>query len=213
MLKKLALLLGLFLFACSNEPSKSRVENVTNIGNKQQIVIYLRNETGVSGEEINNYVNAQNRQLQEHLKPHWLIDAVVQYNQNPPQGFRVVTLVNGFGHLNYEGVENYLAFHDNHRNGYVDVPRSNQYNSWTSSSSHEILELLVNEKADPTGWEICDPVNNTFYNIDNVSMHNFVFQNYYIVPSQGPWDFNNLIVTPFVPLPGRVNFNFTRTRN
>jgi hypothetical protein len=77
--------------------------------------------------------------------------------------------------------------------------------------SHELLEML----ADPycngvrltnyppysrqrayVAFENCDPVENNSYKINGVSVSNFVFPNWWIVGSRGPWDFLKMLSGP-----------------
>lgn len=201
-------LVAFFVLGCGGGRDLSKVDQVTNVGNSEQITVFINNQSTMPADRLHNYVHAQNIQLQQHFRPVWNVNAICQIGQ-APAGIRTVTFVNGFAGHSVPG--SFVGYHNNLRQGFVDFGTSNA--TWYPEvvASHEVLELLMNEYTDPGGYEICDPVHSAFYFIrsadgSNVPMSDFVFQNYYTIGSPGPWDYMNVITRAFTPMPGSVNF-------
>ena len=83
--------------------------------------------------------------------------------------------------------------------------------------SHELMELLANPTANSfllndtgkgTGQlynlEVCDPVQQNFYNIHGFTVSDFVTPRFYLNSSPGPYDFLGKVVAPFTPAPGGI---------
>jgi hypothetical protein len=121
------------------------------------------------------------------------------------------------------GVQNVLGYHsDTYRGvpyGFVYLDVCAQYaESWTTTLSHEVLELLADPAASQSVsgpapqasgqavqyyLEVCDPTQKDSYSIDGVSVSNFVFPAYF-GRSTGPAGTNHLQLPlqPFGVRPG-----------
>lgn len=201
-----ALLLGLFLIGCGKNPN-SDPRTFTNVG-QGRILVHLINQAPIGNDEIQRITDALNIQLQRDFRPLYDIDAVVQLNTNGEEKKKVFILTDMSGLP--EPFKLYLGVHTNGQNAYVNYNLTKDY-STSGTASHEILELLTNPNVEPGGREVCDPVNNNLYTINGIEVSNFVFPNYYIPGSIGPWDYNGLVKHPFTPIPGGENFTLIRS--
>jgi hypothetical protein len=200
------------LFGCGNP-------NVVNQSDRNAIaptangpiVFYVTNEANYPADKINAYVAAQNIQLQRDFYPHWGIQASV-VNSPPPSddSFSVNFMrdLSSLHHLYNGQLDNVHGTHILHRayvNGRVTIPEGTS----ESTASHEVIETLTNPNNDPHGFEAADGVAPYGYNIpgDNEGFQNmsdFVFPNYFIPGSPGPWDFLGHVRQARTPAPGGV---------
>lgn len=150
-------------------------------------------------------VDSINIQLQRDFRPVWNIDAEAVLGEDSRKCF-ILTDFTGLpgAFLLYQGV------HTPAQMGYVNYNITKNY-STSGTLSHEILEILTNPNVDPGGFEVCDPVQNNHYMINGVEVANFVYPNYYMPGSAGPWDYNGLVKSPLLPIPGGVNFTLVRS--
>lgn len=195
----LGLMAASCLFGCGPD-RKSRVEGITNVGNKEQITVYLKNESSMPRERFLKYIELQNIQLQRDFKPVWQIDAICTEGSQP--GIRTVTITDDI--RRHTGTQGFLGFHNSQRQGYVDWSRTGS--SVEVVASHEVMELLTNEYCDPGGREVCDPVNGSTYKIDGVLLADFVYPSYYLLGSAPPWDHVGALNAPLIPTAGNSNF-------
>jgi len=160
-------------------------------------------------------VAAIGRQVNEHFQPEWGIGAtlrgvaaplIVNKKDVSIQGAHDAILYLGDSSQDPTvGVEGALGYHS--RNfagipyGFVYLDICAEYGEiWTTTLSHETLELL----ADPTAvitvtgpapegapgnvyydLEVCDPTQGDSYEIDNVAVSNFVGKSYFDLPGGG----------------------------
>jgi len=83
---------------------------------------------------------------------------------------------------------------------------------WTVIASHEALELAMNPELNLStvrevdggveAWarEVCDPVQGSTYEVHGVKLANFVYPEFFIPGSDGPWDHLQLLKGPFTLL-------------
>lgn len=204
-----ALLCLLFLFVlvgCADTRNKGRVDQVTNIGNLDPVVVRVNNQSAMTQDRLQAYMDAQNIQLQRDFLPAWGINAVVVPGPGET-GVRTVTILPTL-ESKLENPGSAWGFHNNRREAYVgyDAANSSAFTTPEAVMSHEVLELLSNEYTDPNGFEVGDPFNMTYYLINGVSMHNFALPSFYKPGSAGPWDYMGLGLGPLTPLPGRSIF-------
>lgn len=210
-MKNLILFLLLLVVGCGSDRNLSQVKDVTNIGNTQQILTYVSNESSqLDPLRFSRFVRALNIQLQRDLLPAWRVNAVALEGVSLT-GERTVSFVDSVPPL-LGDFGQVLGAHNNYRRGFVLVPRAEVSGQVEVAGSHEVLELLLNEFADSGGYEIGDPVDGTFYLVEVepgvlVMVSNFVLPAWYVPGSAGPWDYLGLTTGPLQPLPGRRAYN------
>jgi hypothetical protein len=157
--------------------------------------------------DFDSAVAAIARQVHEDFSPEWGVSATL----------RSTALKLGRGHVSLNknvdaviyvgdevedpttGVENAYGYHSTNHKGtpygfvYLDVCAA-YHEEWTSTLSHEVLELLADPTAvlivagpDPNGsgdsvnydLEVCDPTQGDSYVIDSVEVSNFVTKAYF----------------------------------
>jgi hypothetical protein len=167
----------------------------------RMIVAIVQASTLAPDEEVKKAVAAIQRQVNEHLAPAWGARAdliFVAKGGTPPSGAWVVQLIDVCENNTMDG------FHDfnDQPSGVVGVKSSiDDHCSWSSTLSHEVLELIVDPWATiciqsgdkVVALEICDPVEGQPYKIDDVEVEDFVLPSYYRSGSTGPWNYNSII--------------------
>jgi hypothetical protein len=175
--------------------------------------------------EFQAAVAAIGRQVMEDFQPEWSIAAYLRstafklgHRKAPIQGHHdAIIYVGDASEDPTTGVDGALGYHsDNHAGvpyGFVYLDICEQLEeSWTSTLSHEVLELL----ADPTAvftvsapaphqkhsvyydLEVCDPTQGDSYEIDSVTVSNFVGRRYFGLPGgTGRTNYLNLHLEPF----------------
>ena len=132
-----------------------------------------------------------------------------RYSGSPSgKGYKLIFLPN-YDTLNipqsWKGAAGYHSSID--YNAYVDCGKCEPLGITTRVASHEVLEVLSNDTASKTGYELADPVNNYGYFIDGIEMSDFIYPSYFIRGSLGPWDFMHVVTNATVPAPGGYNNN------
>jgi hypothetical protein len=102
-------------------------------------------------------------------------------------------------------------------NALVDVALCLSYHTaWEQAAAHEYLEMLVNPLVTSFAGmylkEVCDPVSNDTINFGpyGLAMPNFVFPDYFVGGSQGPWDYFRHLTGP-CPTLGAMGIQMYRT--
>lgn len=162
-------------------------------------------------------VDALQTQLDNHFLPIWGKTATLTLKTGfpDPVSGEITCLVQ-----DYMDISGLLGYHFCQTDGtpYVRVfARSIEASGQTVSAvlSHELMELLANPMANSfclndtgrgTGslynLEVCDPVQQNYYDINGFTLSNFVTPRFYLATAPGPYDFLGTISAPFTPAPG-----------
>jgi hypothetical protein len=180
--------------------------------------------------EFHAAVAAIRRQVNEDFGPAWSVTAILRgtthnlASKAPIEGIHDALLYLGDSSQDpTSGVDNALGYHStNHKDipyGFVYLDVCSEYGEeWTTTLSHEVLELLGDPSAaltvsgpDPRrptrhvqfDLEVCDPSQGDSYVIDDVRVSNFVTPTYF-GKSGGPasTNFLKLKLKPFGVCPG-----------
>lgn len=166
--------------------------------------IAIINFSTKSDQEVQDAIRAVNRQVQEDFMPIWGGGRILKLRASPFDPADPETLTTDpveadsvIYLVDEASVEGALGYHDmNAREipvGFVFVLAGD----WTVTLSHEVLELIIDptvnifvpgpdprHPGDPTWWlwhsyEVCDAVERTVYEIDEVAVSNFVTPAYF----------------------------------
>jgi hypothetical protein len=175
-------------------------------------------------------VKAIRRQCQEDFEPEWNIQCVLRgtkvniRKKAPIDGVHdAIIYVGDESQDPTTGVQNALGYHSDNHAGipygfvYLDVVQE-VGEEWTTTLSHEVLELLADPAAvvtvagpDPRDntrtvqfdLEVCDPTQGDSYDIDGVSVSNFVTRSYFgLAGPSTQTNFLELDLQPFGVRPG-----------
>jgi hypothetical protein len=177
----------------------------------------------VSAADFRAAVTAIRRQVNEDFGPEWSVTATLRgtslslASKAPIQGKHDAILYLGDSAEDpTTGVTGALGYHSvNHKDvpyGFVYLDICAEYGeAWTTTLSHEVLELL----ADPTAvltvtgpapkgkgsvyydLEVCDPTQGDSYEVDGVVVSNFVGKHYFgLVGGSGQTNFLGLALNP-----------------
>jgi hypothetical protein len=179
---------------------------------------------GISASDFRGAVRAIRRQVNEDFGPEWSITATLRatalslHGAAPIDGKHDAILYVGDASQDpTTGVEGALGYHsENHGDvpyGFVYLDICKQYGEvWTTTLSHEVLELLGDPTAaitvtgpSPKGkgsvyydLEVCDPTQGDAYDIEGVSVSNFVCRHYFgLTGGSGHTNFLDLPLKPF----------------
>lgn len=198
--------------------------------------------TSISSNDFHAALRALSRQVNEDFMPEWGVGATLRasHQKLPPKGSHVpidgvhdaIIYVGDSAADPTTGVTGALGYHSiNHKHipyGFIYLDVCKKYNEvWTSTLSHEILELLADPSAvltvngpDPRGGrisvyydlEVCDPTQGDTYTIDSVIVSNFVTRRYFgMHSSSSSTNFLGLPLAAFGVLPGGY-FQYEDTR-
>ena len=173
--------------------------------------------------QFQSAVAAIGKQVAEDFEPEWSVSASLRCTSLDLHRKKVriqgrhdaLIYVGDASHDPTTGVDGALGYHsENHKDtpyGFVYLDVCAQLDeSWTCTLSHEVLELL----ADPTAaftvsgvrsrrnvyydLEVCDPTQGDTYQIDYVTVSNFVGKRYFGLPGgSGRTNYLNLRLEPF----------------
>jgi len=180
--------------------------------------------------EFHAAVTALRRQVSDDFQPAWNISAILRgithnlASKAPIEGVHDALIYLGDSSQDpTTGVEGALGYHStNHKDipyGFVYLDICAEYGEeWTTTLSHEVLELLGDPSAavtvsgpDPRkptrhvqfDLEVCDPTQGDSYVIDDVRVSNFVTPAYFGKPGGPPaTNFLKLKLNPFGVRPG-----------
>lgn len=167
------------------------------------LISIVNRSTTISDEELLNAVRAINRQLREDFEPYWSINAQMRVetaiascevrNAAELRGDAVMYL------LEEADVQEALGYHDKTCRGipcgfvFLKLARALKEN-WTVTLSHEAIELVADAQANllvrgphPADakrivyhyFELCDAVQDETYEIDGITVSNFVLPGYF----------------------------------
>jgi len=184
-------------------------------------LIAVINESDVAkNREVERIVKAVQRQVTEHFKPAWGLQARLVFNEEPPKAMKVVVKDNAAaeqkGYLGYHFVNGlpvtYVFAMD-------DIAQQGEF---SSTLSHEVLEMLADPDVnlfaqgfyrDRAGrrhsafmpYEVCDAVETSIYTIDGVEVSNFVLPEWF-EPEHADglmkMDYLGVLDGPFMLAPG-----------
>lgn len=176
-------------------------------------------------------VAAIGRQVVEHFRPEWSVTAKLTGvalslagHKAPINGEHDAIIYLGDAVADpSSGVGSALGYHDRNHAGlpygfvYLDVCRA-YHEDWSTTLSHEVLELLADPRAVMTvtgpaprnakrhvhyDLEVCDPTQGDTYQIDGVTVSNFVGRAWFgLTGGSGKLDHLGLPLTPFGVRPG-----------
>jgi hypothetical protein len=182
--------------------------------------------TEIGSDDFQAAVAAIGRQVSEDFKPEWGIDAnlrgaTLDLGNNPAPIVGNHDAIIYLGDQSQDpntGIDNALGYHADNFEGvpygfvYLDVC-AEIGEPWSSVLSHEVLELLGDPTAaiavigpapDGSGdnvyydLEVCDPTQGDLYQIDSVTVSNFVGQAYFGLPGgSGDTNYLKLDLQPF----------------
>lgn len=178
--------------------------------------IFVYNESKlVTDDEMRRACAAIQRQLVEHFEPHWKYSAILHAakadeDEGDAWPFKLVDSIDA---------ENCFGYHtaDKKPSALIDVALCLQEKiTWSSCLSHEVLEAVADPECvrcfDIGGkvesLEVSDAVegskrrDGSDYEIDGVVLENFVLPAWFILGSDGPWDYLELLSGPLTRLDG-----------
>lgn len=184
----------------------------------------------IHSSEFHAAVVAIGRQVKEDFEPAWNISAILRgvthslAGKAPIEGLNDALIYLGDSSQDpTTGVEGALGYHStNHKDipyGFVYLDICAEYGEeWTTTLSHEVLELLGDPSAtltvsgpDPRrktrrvqfDLEVCDPTQGDSYVIDDIRVSNFVTPTYFAKAGGPPaTNFLKLKLSPFGVRPG-----------
>jgi hypothetical protein len=172
----------------------------------------------ISAIELRRVAAALNRQLKEHFGPIWKIDAqVAAVSGVVPEGHWPVTIrdrIEAPDTISFHSVTKGRPFAEV---SYGVAKRAHV--NWTRSASHDLLEMLVDPKADRTvrgpaiaagkpreviyPLQVCDPCADRPYVIDGVEVSDFTTPRYWRLGGKpGKYSYLGSLTRPFQVLPG-----------
>jgi hypothetical protein len=186
-------------------------------------VAVLNHSHAVTNEEVKALAAALQTQVHRDLASAWGIDAEVTFVPNDgfpsPNSWWLEI-------LDYSDQQGMVSYHDLTSEGLPRArifPRTAKENGfpWTLSASHELLELLVDPRANLGtirrsgsqggglfyAYEICDPVSSdqNAYTIAEITVSDFVFPAWFndsLKPASVQFDYREHVREPFQVLPG-----------
>jgi hypothetical protein len=174
----------------------------------------VNQSTQVTASELAAYQAAQYTQIWRDFTPAWNyyceLDRFTYPQHNPPAELIIVDDATQADALGYHDIDSL-----DHPVGFVFAKTAlGDGVSWTSVASHELLELLadpwINLLAQGTfggkpaiyAFEVADPVEGDSYQIEGVTLSNFVLPPWFQLGHKGPYDFLNKLTQPFSLSPG-----------
>lgn len=159
----------------------------------------VNNSKHITPEVFFPFIGALQQQVTLHVSPVWKKDfAIISLKNLTNAPMLYLT--------DDEPKENTLGWRTSNV-GYVYIKRILEKQAcWTEIASHECLEMMVDgglktyvNRNDKEFWahQICDPVLGTHYFINKIQLSNFVYPNYFVDNSHGPYDYLNVLKEPF----------------
>jgi hypothetical protein len=184
------------------------------------LIAVLNDSEVAKNREVERIVEAVQRQVNEHFRPAWGLQARLVFNEEPPKAMKVVVKDNAEaeekGYLGYHFVKGlpvtYVFAMD-------DIAAQGEF---SSTLSHEVLEMLADPDVnlfaqgfyrDKAGrrhsafmpYEVCDPVEASLYKIDGVKVSNFVLPEWFEPEHEDglmKMDYLGVLDGPFMLAPG-----------
>lgn len=166
-------------------------------------ITVINNSTVVSTPDFVKAVAAVQKQLSNEFKNAWGKTVTLVASANPAPGswlcyVRDVTdRAGALGYHNQGGTPTAFVFAKDAGavfNGVAGL--------WTVCLSHELMEMVVDPQLNTTAGnggqfeEICDPVEQHYYAIDDVLVTDFVYPSFYKTTGQAPYDPMGLVQKP-----------------
>jgi len=160
-------------------------------------------------------IDAIQRQLNEHILPVWRVTADL-YLSAPDDGSSPDYTCQIFDETDIPGNMGYHGVDDSGCPFAKVFPATIARAGLELSTmlSHEIVEMIVDpwgnrsvlyDCGDSTGalyaMEVCDPVQGNTYQIDGVTVSDFVTPQYFQRSAKAPFDFLGILQAPFTPAP------------
>ncbi len=192
--------------------------------------IYLKRETNhLTDDQVLKIARACHSQVYYHLAPVWVTlhrpVRVLRPGQRVPAGDQVIRL------MDFSDASGTLGYHTEDGNDLVsgvvgvgtilDAGAQLLTGKYAVSSivSHEVCEMVVNPNV--SGWsdsgkgwlvatEVCDPVQSSFYEIDGVTVSNFVTPDFFspVVAEGDRFDHMGVLTAPFEIAKGGYVLNY-----
>src|SRR5215831_3280299 len=161
---------------------------------KRPLIAVINQSDVARNKEVERVVKAVQKQVNEHFTPAWGLRGRLVFNEGPPKAMKVIIKDKAededkgyFGYHFASGLPVTYVFAKD------DIAAHGEF---SSTVSHEVLEMLadpgVNLYAqgfyrDKAGrrreafmpYEVCDPVESSFYEIDGVKVCNFVLPEWF----------------------------------
>jgi hypothetical protein len=159
------------------------------------MIISVKNHSRIPDRDVLAAVRAVNRQIAEDFAPYWALGAVLRLTDPKAKPLQADAIIRIYPHgHDYHWTPSGLP------EGHVftnlsDLARETvPWLTWTTSLSHEALELIADPQLNtlvqgphPTRprhvvfhyREVCDPVQSETYEIDGVTVSNFVLPHYF----------------------------------
>ena len=167
------------------------------------IVSVVNHSASLLDEEVQAAISAINRQLQEHVRPYWHLDARLRLEGRSMRepSFHQMLDLRGDAVLylwDQANLEDALGYHDRNARGvpfgfvFTEVSRLLD-EPWSVTLSHEALEMVGDPFVNRGAWgphprdghpvehwfELCDACQSQYYEIDMVSVSDFVLPLYF----------------------------------
>lgn len=158
------------------------------------MIISVKNHTSIPDVEILAAVRAVNRQIAEDFEPYWDLGATLRLaGPGGPLNADAIIRIYRHGHdfhWSPTGLPEAHVFTDLSDLARESVP----WLTWTTSLSHEALELIADPQLNTLVQgphpvhpkrvvyhyrEVCDPVQSETYEVDGITLCNFVLPHYY----------------------------------
>lgn len=175
-------------------------------------IVVIRQTSHVTDADVKRTITAVQKQLDHDFTPVWGIRATLKIATTVSDAMGDNTYLILIQDTDYRPAPmlGIGGFHDNNLFPFAIIyadPKGNE--DWSSTFSHEVLEMLVDPDADKmvayhdkgkvlyVDFEICDPVETYGYRIDGVIVADFVYPQWFREGSEGPYDFLQQIHSPF----------------
>lgn len=173
---------------------------------------FVNASTVVTDDEAKKVMAALRTQADKHYRPIWGMGCALRFTKKPnPQNWQLIVLDNSdqAGALGYHDLTP-----DGKALGKIFAATDRQYGlAWSVTASHELLEMLGDPyiclTAEVTNgvfyaYENCDAceADEFGYNIDGVTVSDFVYPTWFLPNAHGPYDYGNHIKNPLELLKG-----------
>ncbi len=175
----------------------------------QPTISIVEARTDVIPPSVSAVTAAVQLQINRDFAPTWGVSATVRATQQPDPTDWVLSLVD----QSDVGLGYHSIYYDDQGNLHIygQVTASSRNPAWTITTSHEALEMLGDPYTNPPEcvpvpgtnygvWrEVCDPVEDCAYDIDGISVSDFVFPSWFGLPSgpQTGYSFKRCASAPF----------------
>lgn len=179
-------------------------------GNSRFQLDVINQSSIISDSDLQDALAAIQKQIDYHFLPVWNIGASLNFAPAGSFNNRTPTV----WVMDYSDDVSILGYHDISD---INVPvgfafaksAEDQGESWTVTLDHEILEMISDPFANIAAegqfigqpaffaYENCDPVEEDFYNIDGITLSNFVYPSWFINTTSAQYDYMGVLDAPF----------------